>query len=400
MKILIINQYFYPDQTALSQIITDLTNGLSERAISFEIICSKFSQVQLNEKNHLINMNIRVSAVGGTHFGKSMVIGRMIDYLSFYFFAILSAWKTKKVDVVMTTTAPPLIGLLGVLVKKLQKCKFVYNVQDLYPQTAIELNVLKNTVLISIFQRILAFIIRHADLVIAIGEDMADRIKRMFPSAKIEVIHNWADGTKIFPIQDEVNWYKKSKNLQDKFVVLYSGNFGLAHNFTGILNAARILNGNKNIHFLFIGDGKYKHFIQNTAERWNLQNVSVQYYEQSSTLCFSLSAADIGLISLAEGLEGCIVPSKIYSLMAAGQSLIFVGSGKSVIVDIITQAKCGYCLSSENGNEIANHILKQYSDRTLNRQFKKNAREYFEKHFDRKIALDKYHTVLKNVIGQ
>ncbi|MHB1050447.1 MAG: glycosyltransferase family 4 protein [Bacteroidota bacterium] len=397
-RIVIVNQYFHPDQTALSQIITDLSVGLSEREYEVEIICSKHAQVDTPEALHPIDPRITVCSVGGTRFGKSTMAGRLIDYISFYFFAALSAWRIHNVSLIMTTTAPPLIGLVGVLIKKIHHCKFVYNIQDLYPHTAIALGVLKNKPLIGALNYLLCTILRHADQIIAIGEDMADKVNTIYPNNKTSVIHNWADGGKIFPVALHNNAFIQKYSLHNKFIILYSGNFGLAHDFTGFLEAAYKLLSYPEIVFLFVGDGGRKSYIEKTVHDRKLSNVIIQYYEPASMLSHSLSSGHIGLISLFAGLEGCIVPSKVYSLMAAGQSIIYSGGEKSTVAAIINEAHCGYRVNPDNSDEVVRYILEQYHDRKLNAALKENARFYFEQHFDREIALEKYDSTFQLVL--
>ena len=345
-----------------------------------------------------IDPRITVRSVGGTHFGKSTMIGRLIDYISFYLFAVLSAWKIRNVSLIMTTTAPPLIGLVGVLIKKIHGCKFVYNIQDLYPQTAITLGVLKNKTLIFVFHYLLRTILKHADHIIAIGDDMSDKVNTIYPNKKTSVIHNWADGEKIFPVAPHNNVFIQKNTLHNKFIILYSGNFGLAHDFKGFLDAAQKLLPYPDIIFLFVGDGGMKPYIEKTVHDQKLSNVVIRYYEPTSMLSHSLSSAHIGLISLYAGLEGCIVPSKVYSLMAAGQSIIYSGGEKSTVAAIINEAHCGYRVTPDNSDEIVHCILEQYHDRKLNATLKENARYYFEQHFDREIAIEKYDRVFQNVL--
>jgi colanic acid biosynthesis glycosyl transferase WcaI len=397
-RVLILNHLFYPDQTALSQIITDLSLGLSEKGWSVEIVCSRHQQIKSIEAfNYQQFQNISINYVRGSNFGKAHLIGRLVDYITFNFFALLKAVSLKRFDVVIVTTAPPFLGLIGLVVKLFHKSKLVYNIQDLYPHTAVQLGVLKNKSLIMIFEALLKMIFKYSDQVIAIGEDMAVKINEVYPKAKIDIIHNWANGDEIYPIKKEDNIFINKNGFSGKFLIIYSGNYGLAHEFDAFIDAAEELKLCQNIHFVFIGDGNYRDRIHQEVSRKRLFNVSLLPYQPKSVLKYSLAAADIALVSLTKGLEGCIVPSKIYGLMASGKSILFLGSRLSCISQILETAQCGFTV--ESSDEIVKYILQQYNDQEITEKFGKNSRAYFETNFNRTLAVEKYHSILLNVVA-
>jgi glycosyltransferase involved in cell wall biosynthesis len=215
----------------------------------------------------------------------------------------------------------------------------------------------------------------------------------------ISVIHNWADGEKIYPVPPQKNLFIANNGYQNKFIVLYSGNFGMAHSFAIFLEAAQKLLTVPDIIFVFIGDGKQKDYIVRTVNEWGLSNVAIRYYEPPELLHYSLSSAHIGLISLARGLEGYIVPSKVYSMMAAGLSILYSGDSNSTVAKIIESAQCGYRVDQNDSEELVRHIYSQYNDRVLNDTLKKNARKYFEQHFERELAIEMYDATFRQILN-
>ncbi|MFA6540358.1 MAG: glycosyltransferase family 4 protein [Bacteroidota bacterium] len=397
LNILIINHLFFPDQSALSQVITDLSLGLSDQGFDISVICSKFEQVKNLDDKLPENHQIKIEYVSGTNYGKSTFIGRLIDYITFYLFSLWHAVTKNNPDIVITTTAPPFIGLVGVVMKIFKGSKFIYYMQDVYPQTAIKLGVLRSTIVIRFYEYLLRLILRYSDWIVVIGEDMYDSIKRVYNFNNISIIHNWADGEDIKPIEMKDNIFIKQYNLHNKFIVMYSGNFGLAHEFIPILTAAEEMKSLDAIQFILIGEGKLRSVIEKVINEKNLHNVYLFPFQTRAMLKHSITAADISLISLIDGLEGYIVPSKIYRLLAAGRSIIFLGSSKSVISQIIENAHCGYTVNNNNVKELVQIINNQFTYRELNKQLGNNARKYFEHNYQRTFALEKFYILIKKI---
>jgi len=258
---------------------------------------------------------------------------------------------------------------------------------------------LNNKILILFFEALLKIILQYSDRIVVIGEDMSSAVEKMCNRKKIiSVIHNWADADSTKPIDKKDNLFIKQNNIIDKYIVMYSGNFGLAHDFSAILSAAEILRSNLNVRFIFIGEGKQQSLIEDAIIKKKLPNVTLYPFQSKAMLNYSLAAADISLISLIEGLEGYIVPSKIYRLMAAGKSIIFLGSRKSIIAQIIENAHCGFTIQNASAMDLVELIEKQFNDKIFNQQLGKNARNYFENNYQRSIAIKKYSAVIRDVI--
>ena len=289
-----------------------------------------------------------------TNFGKGRTVGRVVDYLSFYSSVFLKALFLRKHDVAITLSSPPLIALVGVFLKYLRGYRFFYWVQDLYPEVAVRLGFLKEQSVVTRVSKIISnFILRRADHVVAIGESMKSLL--MLKGAgenKISVIHNWSDGKEIVPVRKEDNPFVKEHDLSERFVVLYSGNMGHPHPVRPILEAARELSWNKRFLFLFIGDGARKKEIGEFVRKESLSNVRMLPYQPREILKYSLGAADVHIVSLLEEMEGLLVPSKIYGIMASGRPVIFLGSLKSDVGEIIKNARGGYVVSQGNAPQI------------------------------------------------
>jgi colanic acid biosynthesis glycosyl transferase WcaI len=395
MRIIILNQFFYPDHSATSQLMTDLAESLVEKGIGVTAIAGRG---RYDGGGRLAAAQdykgVRIERAWATGFGKRNLATRLADYLSFYIGATWKLLRQPRHDIVMALTTPPLIGLVALLVARLRGMRFVALVQDLYPDIAVALGTLRAE---SLLTRGLEWasqsVLRKADRIIVLSECMRKRIVAKVGSEsepRIDVIHNWADGTMIEPLGDEENPFRVEYDLQDAFIVMFSGNWGLVNEFQTVLEAARMLRDRSDIVFLFIGNGVRANEIQAFCQAHDLANVRLLPYQPRELLRFSLSAADVALITLAQGLAGLSVPSKTYGIMAAGRPLLFVGDESSEIARIIIESGCGAAVQSGQSAKMADLIGEWSREKEQLNVLGKRARKVFESRFDRSHAVSAY----------
>jgi len=399
-KILVIQQHFYPEIAATGQLLLDLCEDLVKAGYKVKVITGNPTEIpqEIQRRNILRKENykgIEIFRLKNTTFNKYRMAGRVLNYLSFHFLVFFRALFSEKPDLVFVLSTPPFISFYGIMLKIFKGSKVIYNVQDLFPDLAVELEKLKNRQFIGFLKKLSELIVRKVDRVVVVGEYMEKRIReellggmrtRTITSANdhIITIHNWTDGNKIKVLENkeaENNYLKKEWGLEGKFIVLYSGNIGYLHEFDTVIAAAESLaeEGTKEIVFVFIGEGIKKRYIEEKVREKGLDSILFFPYQPRKMLIYSLGLADVSLVTLKKGFEGMVVPSKIYGILASGRPVIAVVGGESEIVEIIRE---GY-----------------YKDREKCREDGLSGRRYFEKNFDRKIATRKYIEVIENVLG-
>lgn len=395
MRIIILNQFFYPDHSATSQLMTDLAESLVERGVEVTALSGRG---RYNGGTRLApreaHRGVKIERAWATGFGKRSVAGRLSDYLSFY---LGSAWKLLTLpqhDILMALTTPPLIGLLALLIGHARGMKVVTLVQDVYPDVAVALGVLQlGNPLTRLLDSLGRFVLRRSDRIIVLGERMRERIGAKIGSnccARIDVIHNWADGANIKPLGDGVNPFAGEHNLRDSFVVLFSGNLGRVNEFSTVLEAARLLADDPGIQFIFIGDGTRASEIETFIDNHNLANVRMLPYQPRELLPYSLAAGHAHLVTLADGLAGLSVPSKTYGILAAGRPVLFVGDPQSDIARLVVENNCGASVASGDSMRLAQIIREWALHRDRLAELGIAARRLFETHFDRPHAVNSY----------
>jgi len=404
-KILVIEQHFYPEVAATGQLLLDL--GYQVKVITGNP--TEIYQKKIDIPRRENYQGIEIVRLKNTALNKYNMAGRVINYLTFHLSIFFHIIFSQRPDLVLVLSNPPFISFHGLILKVFKKCKVIYNVQDLFPDLAVELGKLRNKPFIFVLKTLSKHIIRKMDKVIVVGEYMERKVKEEVLKSvgrvadHVVTIHNWADGEKIKVISmvgAEDNYLKREWSLEGKFVVLYSGNIGYLHEFDTIIKAAEDLrdSGYKDIVFVFIGEGIKKEYIRKKAEEKGLNNILFFPYQARDKLTYSLGIADVSLVTLEKGFEGMVVPSKIYGILASGRPMIGIVGRESEINEIIREGRCGKIVKIGDYQALVDGIINYYNDREKCREDGLSGRRYFEKNFDRKIATRKYIEVIGEVL--
>ncbi|PKP61698.1 hypothetical protein CVT91_02205 [Candidatus Atribacteria bacterium HGW-Atribacteria-1] len=409
-KILIISEPFYPQVAAIGQLLTDLSEDLINAGYKVKVITGNPNNIFV--KNNTIPRKekykgIEIIRLKNTTFSKYRMAGRVLNYLTFHFLVFSRVLFCERPDLVFVLSTPPFISFSGLMLKILKKSKVIYNVQDLFPDLAVELGKLNNKLFIGFLKKLSVLIVRKVDKVVVVGEYMEKKIreellKETSENNHIITIHNWADGDKIKVLRGDIedNFLRKKWGLEGKFVVLYSGNIGYLHEFDTIISAADFLakEGLEEIVFVFVGEGIKKNYIEEKTREKGLSNIVFFPYQPREMLTYSLGLANVSLVTLEKGFEGMVVPSKIYGILASGRPVIAVVGGESEIVEIIRKGKCGKIVKIRDYQALVNNIMDYYKNSKKCREDGLNGRRCFEKNFDRKIATKKYIEVIKETL--
>lgn len=332
MRILFINQFFWPDSSATSQQLTDLVVALAARGTDVAVLCGEGGYAAAAGSTPPPATVYRVRALPFAR-GK---IGRMLSYLSFYATAFAKSLTVRRADTVVSMTTPPLISVLGAALKLLRGSRHYIWEQDLYPEIAVDLNYLKAGGLTHRLTGLIADAVRrHADGILVLGPCMRDRlIARGVAPEKIHIAEHWASSTAIQPMP-------RPGNPSD-LVVLYSGNFGMAHDLQTIQGAISNLRDDSRLRFVFAGTGDKRKVLAGFCEAEGIQSVEFRPFVARDRLSEGLAVGDIGLVTQRDASCGAIVPSKVYGILAAGRPLLFIGPAQATPALLIARHNCGW----------------------------------------------------------
>ena len=352
---------------------------------------------------------VEIRRVRTSRFGRGGMVGRTVDYLTFYATATWTLWRiVRKGDVVVIKTDPPLLSVVAGLAVRLRGALLVNWLQDLFPEVATSLGLARGrigSVAVAMLRGLRNASLRRARMNVAIGERMAERLYTLgLAPERIRIIPNWADGALLRPIPHTANPLRALWGLEGAFVVGYSGNLGRAHEYQTMLGAMkRTLDqiaappGAPPIAWVFVGGGaQYKELQREVAALGSAQ-ARFEPYQPLDKLAFSLSAADIHLVSLRPGLEGLIVPSKTYGIAAVSRPIVFIGDPDGEIARFIDRNRCGVTVAQGDDARLAQIVTELAMNQERCAEMGRNARAAFEQGLNRPVALAAWRMLLAEV---
>jgi colanic acid biosynthesis glycosyl transferase WcaI len=360
MKILLLNQVFYPDVVATAQHLSDLGKALAERGHEVTVVCARrgYEHPETLFPSRECWRGVKIIRIYSTRFGKTAKWRRAADFASFLFFCCVRLVFLPRHDVVVALTTPPLISFLGAWQAKLWRAKFCYWVMDFNPDEAIAAGWLRaGSPAAKFLERCSLFSLRRAGTIVALDRFMRDRIvaKAIAPE-KVIVLPPWSqDGDVSFNAIGREE-FRAQHGLVDKFVVMYSGNHSPVHPLDTVMRAADQLRGEKKLVFCFIGGGSEYARIK----KWAAGNPQVLClpYQPLSGLSASLSSADAHLLVMGNAMLGLVHPCKIYNIFSVGGPVVYVGPAPSHITEIFAGLPDYRWVSAKHGEAaiLAQHL--------------------------------------------
>ncbi len=331
---------------------------------------------------------------------KTSVAGRLLNYASFNVLSAVAGLFAPRPDIVFVPSPPLTNGLTAFLLSRARRVPFVYNVQDIYPDVAVRLGILKNPRLIRLFERLESFVYEKAAAVSVISASFRrNLLAKGVPEAKIATIPNFVDTAFVTPLPRD-NAFRRGHGWGDKFVVLFAGNVGLSQGLETVLEAAGLLAGARDILFAIVGSGTTKQGLVDRAEEMQLDNVQflpLQPYERVPEL---YSAADVGLVPLRKGLTEDSVPSKLWTIMGVARPVLAGVDETSDTYAVIQAAGSGVCVPPEDPAALAEAVRRLYASGEQAAEMGRRGRAHVESHYTRTSVARQYQTLFAQLLRE
>lgn len=410
MKLVYLVQYFSPEKASGLQLVEDLLEGFSAHGWKTDVFTPTPTRgVTDEQRKEYARKRVEIKYDGRLTIhrmhlyreGKGFV-GRAIRYL---LFSIECFWKAATVpaDFIFTGSGPPTQGVVVGLAKKVSGKKVIYNLQDIFPDSLVTSGICgENSFLMKIGHAMENFTYRNADHIITITDDMkANIMKKGVPEDKISVVRNWIDTDKVKHISREDNLlFDELKLPRDGFYVVYAGNLGKVQGVDVILKTASLMKNNRDIKFVIFGNGSEEKNLKKIVNDKHLDNVlmlPLQPIERASEV---YSMADVSIISCTPGTCGSGMPSKTWTIMAAGVPIIASFDMPSEMERTIEEAECGFCTRAGDENELTEKIIRVFGDSRLKKCLGQNARRYAEKNVSKAEAVEKYIKSIERLVDK
>lgn len=404
---ILVTEYFHPDTASTGQLMTDLATGLQERGLDMTVYTGQpnYHSGDL-EKQPLKSEHegVLVKRIRAPQVRQSSLPRRLFNWSVFTLWmavALLFSRPAKEREVIFVSN-PPFLPIAMWLVCRIRGWGYTYIVYDLYPDYLAELEYITKG---GVIDRVWGTLQRRAFLaakhVVALGPRMKERISTnagpTFDAEKVRIIHNWEDPEFIEPMDKSENWFSQEHDLVDPFSILYSGNIGDFHDLETLIEAAAQLR-EEDTKFLIIGEGDNKETIVSLADELGVKGDSVAFlpYQPWDDLPYSLTSADISVVTVREETEGICVSSKLYTAMAAGTPVLIIAQPSDDEAQIVEQFDAGLQATPGNPDEVVTAIETWMANPELVEVQGENARNAFESHFTKNKSVEKYYEMLVN----
>lgn len=408
MKVLQLTGYFLPEKAASIYLTENRLEAFGRSGIDTVIWASRptrgLSVEEYEEYKHknfemMYDGKVTVHRFAMYREGKNPLL-RALRYSLNWIIQLWKGMREKDVDVVYLASTPPIQGVLGALIKKFRGIPFVYNLQDIFPDSLAGTGLAKKGGLLWKIGRLIEnFTYKHADKIIVISEDFKKNIMaKGVPEEKIEVIYNWVDQETVVDIPRDLNkLYEKYQLDRSKFFLSYSGNIGLTQNMDMLLDVMSELKvSHPSIYLVLIGDGVYKAQVEKLIEEKELNNVRMIPFQPYSDISCVFSLGDAGLVISKPGVGANSVPSKTWSIMSASRPVL-ANFDENELKDILNENKCGIFTKAGDKESLKKSIIILYENRDLCQEYGRNGRKFVLSNLTKEIGTAKYVNVIKEV---
>ncbi|HEX5448838.1 MAG TPA: glycosyltransferase family 4 protein [Gaiellaceae bacterium] len=393
-RLLVLNQYYWPGVEATANLLTQLAEALADEYDVTVITGAVKDDLPARE----VRNGVTIVRTQSTVYDRAQLSRRALNYLTYVLGMFRHAFAEPRPDVVLCMTDPPFVGAIALIVARRFRRPLVVISQDVFPEIAVELGRLTNPALVGVLRLLVSVYLRRADRIVAIGETMRARlIAKGAPPDRVSVIANWVDTAAITP-QAKDNPWSRARKLDRRFVVMHSGNVGHAQDLDSLVRAMTYLRDMDDLRAVVIGRGARHAELVELAERLEVDDaIEFMNYQRRDELGFSLSAADLHVVGLAEGLAGYAVPSRLYGILSAARPVLVSADDESETARIVREVGCGVVVPPGRPDAIAAVIRDAHAGKLALDEMGKRGREWVVAESDVHVATERYRNLLREV---
>ena len=408
MQILIYSYNYYPEPIGIAPLMTQLAEGLVKRGHQVRVITAMPWYPEGEIKPEYRGKLFLTEIINGVQVQRSYIwtrkkrnlTNRAAFELSFMTLSLLQAFRGWRPDIILLTVPGLPVCLPAALLRLVYNCPLILNLQDILPDAAVHTGMIRNTKVIKILQWLEKFAYQTSDKIAVIADGFTKNIRNKgVPSQKIVEIPNWADIDFIRPLPTQTSYFRHKYNLQDKFVVLYSGNIALTQGLETVIDAAVHLQHIEDIAIVIVGEKRALSKLQAYCQPKQINNVHFIPFQPQDKLPEMLAAADVGLVVQKKNVLDFNMPSKIPVLLASGRAIIGSVPDTGTAISAIRKSGGGVITPSEDSQALAEAIIDLYHNREKTERLGKQGRAYAESYYSFESALDQYEKLFQETVA-
>jgi colanic acid biosynthesis glycosyl transferase WcaI len=390
-RVWVASELYYPDEQATGVFMTKIAEGLAARGMTVKALAAQPHAGPVASHEWL--NGVEVFRCWSTRFSKNNLPGRLLNVLTGNLTMLFAAlWRIRKTDLVLVVTNPPTLPFVIMLACIIKRAKCIVRVDDVYPDVLHACDVYSNESFVyKVFDSLMKWLLKHADAMVVLGRDMQALVASKTDAGKeIRVITNWADVDDIKPDPAAGRAFLEEHGLTGKLVLQWAGNMGYPHEVQTLLDAIEQLADEPDAHFLFIGAGAKRPWLEEQVAQKGLQNVTfIGLLPRDQQPAF-LNGCDIGLSSLVAGMTGISVPSRSYNILCAGKPILAVGEPEGEISQLLNDKDVGWVIPPGDAGKIVAAVKTVLADRAMLEVMSKRARDVAESEYSSSYIIDRY----------
>ncbi len=398
-RLWVISELYYPEETSTGYYLTKIAEGL---AASFDVkaLCGQpnYSKRGNFAPKKEIHKGVEIFRVWATTLDKNVIVYRLLNMLTLSFSIFIKAlFSFQKNERVLVVTTPPLLPFIAALASIARGANYVLLIHDNYPEILIAVGkTKKNSLLVKILDFFNRRLYKYASKIIVVGRDMEELVEKKIRGfdVPIECIPNWAELEGVKPSNRAENQLLKQFNLSEKLVFLYAGNMGHPNDLESIVKCSEKLRDNSEFHFIFLGGGVKKKWLEKKIEQKNLTNVTLLPPRPRSEQNIFLNACDVALVSLVKNMWGVSMPSRTYNILAVGKPILALTEANSEVARVIQEDDLGWIVSPNNPEKLFQTIIEISRKRPQLTAMGIRARNAAIEKYSVEIAVQKYKKAL------
>ncbi|UXE63903.1 MAG: glycosyltransferase family 4 protein [Woronichinia naegeliana WA131] len=409
MRVLLYSYNYYPEPIGIAPLMTELAEGLVKRGHEVRVVtampwypASEIAPEYRNrlfateERNGVLIQRCYVWAKKERTFRNRALFE--LSFAGLSFFQALRGWRP---DAIFLTIPGLPVCVPAILLSRLYGAPMILNVQDILPDAAVHVGLIRNPKMIRLFEKLESLAYRHAHKIAVIADGFVDNLlKKGVKSAKIREIPNWVDTHFIKPLFQPSNYFRRENSLEDKFVVLYSGNIGLTQPLETLIEAAGLLQSQTDIQFVIVGEEEATERLSRYCQRRRIHNVLFRPFQPRQQLPEMLAAADIVTVLQKENVISFNMPSKIQVLLSSQRPIVASVPADGTAAKAVNGSGGGVVVPPEDPQALANAILALYYSPAQMAQLAQAGRRYAENYYRFDLALDRYEELLTEAIAK
>lgn len=405
MKLLFLPAYSFPEKAASPYLGENRNEAFANAGFTMEAyvptpcrgiskeVREKYKKIKYEE---MLDGKYQIHRFSMYAEGRNPIL-RALRYMFCFCKQFYYGCRAKNINLIFLASTPPIQGVLGGILKKIKKVPFVYNLQDIFPDSLVGTGLAKKDgILWNIGRLIENFTYRNADKIIVISEDFKKNIMaKGVPEEKIVVVYNWVEEDVVVNVpRNENKLFDKYGLDRNKFYITYSGNIGLTQNMDMLLEVAKELESEPNIQFVLIGEGAYKEKVKEIIQEKNIKNITLLPFQPYKDISYVFSLGDVGLVISKLGVGENSVPSKTWSILSASRPVL-ANFDENELKSIVEKNRCGIFTKAGDKQAFKDAILRFYQERGLCEELGKNGRQYIINNLTKAVGTKKYVDVIK-----